>query len=68
MFGKASLKQPFDADFSAYTMSGDQTLLKDRLEIFFCNPERLVCLGMSSVRVFNLNVELFHSNLWKEQY
>ena len=45
MFGKASLKQPFDADFSAYTMSGDKTLLKDRLEIFFCNPERLVCLG-----------------------
>ena len=45
MFGKASLKQLFDADFSAYTMSGDKTLLKDRLEIFFCNPERLVCLG-----------------------
>ena len=67
MFGKASLKQLFDSDFSAYTMSGDQTLLKDRLKIFFCNPERLVSLGMSSVRVFNLNVELFHSNLWKEQ-
>lgn len=67
MFGKMSLKQPFRSDFSVYTMRGDQTLLKDRLEIFSCNPERLVCFGMSSVRVFNLNIELFHSNLWKEQ-
>ena len=67
MFGKASLKQLFGSDFSASTMRGDQTLPKDRLEIFFRNPERLVCLEMSSVRVFNLNIELFHSNLWKEQ-